>query len=216
MAHWCPNVSLNVPAAPSLFEAAVMIVASMSITTQPRSCLPRMVIHGNPASRASSSVQTRARTRARALPIFSRALVSISSSVRHSVESEACPPTPPGGGGPAVRPGPGSPRPGRSRRSKRPARPRGPAATGLPAALRATARASQSGRRCGATAPRPRARPSPAPTPRFSERGPIDYAASPGRCLASPGFIRLRNPIIPGGRHLPSTRHQVKPLVLQS
>lgn len=52
------------------------------------------------------------------------------------------------------------------------------------------------------------ARSVPAPPPRVSERGPIDCAASPGRCLASPGCIRLRNPIIPSSRHLLSTLRQ--------
>lgn len=60
---WKPNGFLQVAAAPCFFDAAVMIMASMPVTTQPCSRFPATVSHGSPPRRRCNRLQTCRRTR---------------------------------------------------------------------------------------------------------------------------------------------------------
>ncbi|MGW1617470.1 hypothetical protein ACWCQZ_51140 [Streptomyces sp. NPDC002285] len=59
---WNPKDFFQGAAAPCFFDAAVMIVASMSITTQWCRYFPAIVSHGNPHSRSASRDHTSRRT----------------------------------------------------------------------------------------------------------------------------------------------------------
>ena len=85
---WKPYPILNVGAAPSLSECAVISVASMSSTSQSVSVFPAIVSHGNPAGVAAISRHTRARIVARAFATLCSALPSASSRVRRMVVSD--------------------------------------------------------------------------------------------------------------------------------
>jgi hypothetical protein len=84
-----PNVFLKVTAAPAFLDAAVMMVASMSMTIHPVSRLPATVSQGKPPGRRCSRLHTCRRTRARTFAIFARVASSSVASVRRAVESEA-------------------------------------------------------------------------------------------------------------------------------
>ncbi|MFE3323773.1 hypothetical protein [Streptomyces sp. NPDC059176] len=79
-------------AAPDFFDAAVMTVASRSMTIQPVSRLPATVSQGKPPGRRCSRLHTCRRTRARAFAIRARVASSRAASVRRAVESEAANP----------------------------------------------------------------------------------------------------------------------------
>lgn len=85
---WNPKVPLNVGAAFSFFEAAVMIVASRSRTIHPFKRRPAVWIQGKPPGRRWSSVHTWRRTRLRTLVICTVVAWSRQASRRRIVESE--------------------------------------------------------------------------------------------------------------------------------
>lgn len=83
---------LNVTAAPAFLDAAMMMVASRSMTIQPVSRLPATVGHGKPPGRRCSRLHTCRRTRARAFAIFAGVASSSAASVRRALESDAAAP----------------------------------------------------------------------------------------------------------------------------
>jgi hypothetical protein len=184
---WKPHVFLKVTAVPALFEAARMIVASMSITMQPVSCLPATASRGKPPGCRWSGPRACGRTRARP----SRSGAGPPRPVRPVCGAWGRPrPGPRAGrcGGAAVgRPAPGSSHPPRLCLPGR-AVPRCDRAGSLSrrrATIGPARRSVPSDPRGGAAARLQRARSVPYRRRPRAAAGPTFYARSPRRCTCS-------------------------------